>query len=189
MVFADTPEQAVASSKPELKPMKLYMPLHADIYERNQYGDLEEHPGQLDGRYLTEYEEAIFNTLVKYRMPEEQERGLMNWYREGGAVDEKVRSAVFSIEAVDGTLYGTVECMVTEDLTADEMETFKDYISGQASDGWGEGFEQQDINLPDKCVLNVHLWDSGDRWSLMTEDEFQLSQIQEYGGMQYGHQI
>jgi hypothetical protein len=45
--------------KPELRPLKLYMPLHADLYERNEYGDLEEYPNELDGRYLTEYKDAI----------------------------------------------------------------------------------------------------------------------------------
>jgi hypothetical protein len=171
----------------ETKQIKLYMPLHGDLYERNKWGDLEETPYEMNGRELAAHEDAILAALVRARMPEEAERGLMHWYQKGDAVDEKVRSAVFSLEEHGGTLYGTVECMVTDDLTPDEMASFKEYITGQSSDGWGEGFEQREIHLPDKAELYVHLWDSSDHWSLMTEAEFEAAHGQEYGGMQFGH--
>lgn len=72
------------------------------------------------------------------------------------------------------------ECQLLRGLTTKEMDTLKQYITGQASDGWGEGFEQRDIGV-DEGVLNVHLWNSGD-WSLQTEEE-RFSQQQKMGGM------
>jgi hypothetical protein len=182
-------EDSFTVIRQELQPMKLYMPLHGDIYERNRYGDLVEYPDELEGQYLTEYQDAILAAMVKNRLPEEQERGLMHWYGETDSVNDKVSSAVFSVEEHNGTLYGTVECLLSAELTPDEMEDFKEYISGQASDAWGEGFEQRNIRLPDSSVLNVHLWDSGSDWSIMTEEEFQSSHGQEYGGMHYGQQM
>ena len=157
--------------------LRLYMPLTAEFTEDGY--DYEE-PEHLEGRELYQYEEQIAKALEGYRMPEEAERGIMHWYHEEDSVNEKVRSVVFRLEERDFQLWGVAECQLLRGLTTKEMDTLKQYITGQASDGWGEGFEQRDIGV-DEGVLNVHLWNS-DEWSLQTEEE-RFSQQQKMGGM------
>lgn len=162
-------EDSFSVVPPEPTMMKLYMPLTAELYTRDDWGDLCDEPDELSGRALTSYEGAILKALINCRSPEESERGIMHWYGEGNSVDEKVRSVVFTTEERNGQLWGVAECRVVGQLTPKEMETLKDYIAGQASDGWGEHFDQREIRV-DNGELYVHLW-NGDDWSIQTEAE------------------
>ncbi|MDR1961183.1 MAG: DUF4314 domain-containing protein [Gracilibacteraceae bacterium] len=171
--------------QPEPAPLKLYMPLTMDCYEQNKWGDYEEYPTEFSPEETVACHDNIFTALVKERMPEEAERGLMHWYGENDAVDRKVRSAFFSVEEQNGRLWGTAECQVAGTLSPDELDTLKAYLAGQASDGWGESFEQRPISTPDGEIY-VHLWNSNDDWSMMTEDEFHAAQEQLIGGRTMG---
>lgn len=164
----------------QLQTLKLYMPLTVKSYERNQWGDLEDEPVELDGYDTLAHADSILAAILKERMPGETERGLMKYYHEDDSVSQKVQSFVFTVEEVNSRLMGVAECRVHGELTDEELEQLKDYISGQASDGFGEGFEQHPIKTTDGEIY-VSLWSSEKNWSILSQDE--LEQNQQMGGM------
>ena len=163
-------EDSFSVLPPELTTLKLYMPLNAEYYEPNEYGDLNDDPTYLIGSELTPFENQIQVALEQERMPEEIEHGIMYWYHEDDSLKEKVHSVVFTVESRGHKLWGVANCRVSGTLQAKELYTLKEYITGQASDGWGESFEQHGIPTPDGGELYVHLWDSDD-WQIETEEE------------------
>ena len=94
---------------------------------------------------------------------------------------DKLAFVEWNVEEVRGTLYGRIDCYITEELTPVETESLRDAIEGQNSDGFGEGFEQREIRI-DEGDLYVSFWNSGDSYFLETEDEF-YERIEQGSGM------
>lgn len=78
--------------------------------------------------------------------------------RRNHEVKAKILSAIPSVEIRNGELTGCTTVRLEAPLTETEMEDLQDYLKGQFSDGWGEGFEQQEIRTGDG-VLYVHFWE------------------------------
>lgn len=150
---------------PRLTELKLYMPMTVDYFEN----------GGEDAFPLLDFEavrcvDNINAALLQERLPEEETRGLMHYYDREDSAAEKVRSLNFTAEVKNGKLWGVAVCQVTAELTEDELSCLKEYIAGQASDGFGEGFEQRGIKLPDGAEIYAHLWQDHN-WDIQTEAE------------------
>ena len=62
-----------------------------------------------------------------------------------------------SVEIRGQKLCGCLTVELREPLNEGEQAALCDYVSGQYSDGWGEGFEQREIEVEDG-KLYVHFW-------------------------------
>ena len=136
---------------------KLYLlsPLQAELYENESdrmYPD-----DVMDGRAL-----AVYGADILQKMQERADHvgeDLMEYYDEKDSVKEKVTNLELSVVLKAGELMGCAEVTIQAPLDRWEMNRLETYLTGQYSDGWGEGFEQQDIPVEDG-VLNVHFWNS-----------------------------
>lgn len=63
----------------------------------------------------------------------------------GSTYYKKLHSIRMGVDVYDGQMYGVATCTVADDWTDSDTEQLKDYLTGQYSDGWGEGFEQREI--------------------------------------------
>lgn len=139
--------------------MKFYSPLTADFfpnepdYEEEFYAEYEGYPQ--DEHELLEYETAIHDAVEN----DTRDFGgnLMQYYHEDDSVRGKVVTAIPSVEVHGNKLCGCLTVELKEPLLDDEQTVLCNYISGQYSDGWGEGFEQRDIRVDDG-TLAVHFW-------------------------------
>ena len=120
--------------------------------------------------YLADSEDEINDALKEYTANDEND--MAAYYNEDDGVKEKLTSAVWSVELHGGRLFGRIDCSLKEPLTAEETENLREWITGQCSDGLGEGFEQQPIDTEDG-KLYVSFWHSGEDYAMMTEDEFE----------------
>lgn len=139
--------------------MKFYSQLTADFFpdeqdwEDESYNEYEGCP--LDGHDLLQYADTI-DEAVKKDMADFN-GDLMQYYHEDDSVRSKVVSAVPSVKIHGNKLCGCLTVELREPLNEGERVVLCEYISGQYSDGWGEGFEQRDICVEDG-TLAVHFW-------------------------------
>lgn len=162
-------EDSFSCQPPEQHELKLWMPITADFVERVELGEDAAEPVFLDGYFLGQYQGEIQEALEDYVDEEEQERGVMHWYREDDSVNRKVKRAFFNVELRGDQLWAVADCTIVGELSQEELSRLKHHLTGQAADGWGESFEQQEIPVEDGD-LYVHLWEPRN-WDIRTEAE------------------
>jgi len=129
------------------------------MLETNEWGDcLDEDPMPVSDWEAVSYAGLIREALLKKRTPEEAERDLMLYHREKDSLSAKVQSFQFDVEVREGKLWGVAECVLREPLNAAEMDALISEITGQASNGLEEGFEQRDLKTADGDIINASLW-------------------------------
>ena len=136
-------------------------------------GNIDEGDGDMftvGDSYLADSADEIADALNRYTANDEND--MATYYNKDDGVNEKLTSAVWSVELHGDKLFGRIDCSLKEALTAEETEALRDWLTGQCSDGLGEGFEQQPIDTMDG-ELFVSFWNSGDDYAMMTEDEFE----------------
>ena len=148
--------------------MKLIMPLNISYL----LGD----PDETDDEYETT--DTMDIKLLQEKIDSENqdlpENGLVE-YMDEGSLKDKLIKLLPSCEERGGISYGTVEVEMKSCLTSEELEELKEYIRGQMSDGWGEGFEQREIKTGDGSFF-VSFWSPEDEWKISTERELQLAE-------------
>ena len=149
-------------------------------------GNIDEGDGDLftvGDSYLADSADEISDALREYTANDEND--MAAYYNKDDGVSEKLTSAVWSVELHGDRLFGRIDCSLKEALTAEETEALRDWLTGQCSDGLGEGFEQQPIDTMDG-ELFVSFWNSGDDYAMMTEsefDEYRQQNEMQMGGM------
>ena len=139
--------------------LKLYSPLKGDFFPQEVYDDMDwlnrVGPDEFSGFELADYEESVQSAITASLKG--TGGNLMPYFdkEQNPGVKTKVLSAVPSVEIRNGELMGCTTVKLRESLTDAEMKDFQDYLKGQFSDGWGEGFEQREIQTGDG-VLYVH---------------------------------
>lgn len=157
--------------------MSFFCPLDGNI-EDSEYGGTT----PVDNLYLKSYEWDIRELLEMEQSSPEDE--MAQYFDDDDNIKGKLVTAVWTVDEYKGKLYGRIDCRFKEELTEDETEVFKDWLTGQCSDGFGEHIEQQPIDTEDGDLF-VSFRHSGDGYFLCTKDEID-NYIEGSQGMQLG---
>ena len=114
---------------------------------------------------------------------EDGERGLASYFGKDNISRNKVYSIKPDVEMVRDTMMGVVAIKMTKPLTQTEIDDLKDYVTGQFSDGWGESFEQHEIQVSGGQIY-VHFWDSEEYYINTDEEMEQMLEQNMNEGMQ-----
>ena len=167
----------------DLVTTRLFSPLQGEFFEEDQWGNMGETPSVLDGRDLMQYASAIQERIDEEDWSHEGDRGLAV-YLDNQLLKQRVVSMFPGIEEVNGCLYGTMTVVSRGGLLPQELGTVMESWSGQASDGWGEGFEQREFQ-EEGGILYVRFWQPEDSFEILSEDVF-LDRIRQSSGPQMG---
>ncbi|MBO5420314.1 MAG: hypothetical protein J6A67_00025 [Clostridia bacterium] len=156
--------------------ISLYCPLLIKLHD-HEMGDYYE----VDGYLVTDNIDKIEDKLWAEQADEIR---MAEYVGDHSNLEDKLVFAEWNVEEIQGTLYGRIDCYLTEALTEEEMIRLKSAVRGQNSDGFGENFEQREIRI-DEGDLLVSFWNCQGNYFLYTDDEMS-EYLGQRNGMKFG---
>ncbi len=160
--------------------VSFYCPLDGNLY--NPYSDDYDEYAKADSDLLVGNQDSIAEVLAREQSPD---CDMAIYIGDHAEMPGRVIFAEWNVEEICGELYGRIDCYLDNPLNEMELESLRNAVRGQNSDGLGEGFEQRPIQI-DEGELYVSFWNSGDDYFLLTESEFEehLRQQNGMGGIE-----
>jgi hypothetical protein len=167
---------------------RLYSPLTIYLEEANECNQEDDNdsresdPTPLFSGDAIKYSDAI-KAAIKKDYADYSSRGLMDFFDSAvyPNIDKKVHAITNDVAVHNGGLFGVTILALNKPLIPSEFDVLKEYITGQFSDGWGEGFEQRPIKT-EEGELFVSFW-GYPNWQLIEEKDFlrpnEVSSIQQ----------
>lgn len=169
----------------EVTGFKLFSPLRGSFYARDGWNGLSDRAAELYPGDLAIYGDSI-RKMIKRECEDLDEGSGLAAYIRNCLLKRKVASMMPSVELWKNELWGVLEVKTYGELTDGELKELVEEWNGQASDGWGECFEQRPIETSEG-ELYVSFWNSGKDFSIQTEKELKaagnLSFAMQMGGM------
>lgn len=153
--------------------IKFYYPLFGHMHD-----DWENCDYDISSEQLTDYQELLEEKMNEYQI--DNGKGMEQYFYDNPDIESKLESIVWGFEIFDNKLYGVTTVELAEPIDEDEINELREWISGQNSDGLGEGFEQQDFDV-DEGRLSVSLWDFHD-YFIYTQEEMD-EYLEQSGGI------
>ena len=158
-----------------LTELKFYYPLKVQreiqpSFDEDEEEEFLEDTEELSDFEILEYQSEISDAIEAYQCDEEENRGIMAYLGDRKRFADKVYSIFPSVEKVGDRLMGVFTCQICGELDSYEYDELLHELSGQASDGWGEGFEQHEIHTSEGDIY-VSFYDTCGAWEFMTEEE------------------
>lgn len=146
--------------------MRIFFPLKIISYP--QYDCSEDEREDISPREAVAYEDQILAAIAKENRHFENDRGLAEYIHDE-SIKEKVYSLYPTVEVVDGELWGVMTAGLRESLSGEETAELLEFVTGQNSDGYGEGLEQRPIKTQDGEIY-VSFWNH-ENYSIKLEQE------------------
>lgn len=167
-----------------LNTFRLFSPLTGQLYLKNGFGVMEDEPVDIGAEVLCIYKEKITRAIEEELEKMKCERGLAD-FLDNLLLKQKVYAMTPGVEKWNDRLWGVLEVKTNGELSAGERNAITNEWEGQCSDGFGEDFEQNEIEVDDG-ILCVRFGQSDQQFFIKSESELKgQSKDQEYSVMNH----